>query len=439
MAKQLPPAVSEPADLTRRFLGISLSSDFKDSRQMANPASYQLPPCASASTSTDTTLDPNPNPNPSQSPDPTPTPTPTSTSTQTLVPDIGISTENATSTSTNTNTTRSQGPPVIPLDDTQKALYNVRDIVLMATNNPHAFIKVPMGSPFPPRRVTAICDNDRFAQCWKSRLFITDQDAGELVQVLADMISNNWSGEDVFVEICKRDLRTVQNRATIFGTQLAPSSAYSRSLPYPGSSIGQMIDAKHGTSGTLAGYIEHDSKYFGLTPGDSLPLGYPPRNRYEMHSGFNHDHLDCFDVDDVIRAQAYFDNGPPFKSVASIPEYSPNQVYLKPPSRSTQHWTVAVRSTVDSVFQNKVDGTLIPRVTLVAPVDSPHGAVSQIGDSGSVVLNASYHPVGMITSGFLDAKGPPQDMTYVLSFDELLPDIEKRQNWRPGSTRFCSA
>ncbi|KAH6712363.1 hypothetical protein BKA61DRAFT_577445 [Leptodontidium sp. MPI-SDFR-AT-0119] len=144
-----------------------------------------------------------------------------------------------------------------------------------------------------PRIINAV-DNDLFAQCWKDHIYklvvdsllvtlpvswnldivrrgfmvhgrddpsvtphvlkigigreveITEQKAGEIVDVLAELISSHWSGEVVYVEVCRSDWRSLKTCATASNTPFVSGSTSSQTLPFPesssSSSIGQMLD-----------------------------------------------------------------------------------------------------------------------------------------------------------------------------------------------------
>lgn len=77
-------------------------------------------------------------------------------------------------------------------------------------------------------------------------------------------------------------------------------------------------------------------------------------------------------------------------------------------------------------------------ITLITPTDSPFDVVSAQGDSGSIVLNRTYNPVGIITPGVPKGLNTKEDLTYVVPIETVLVDIAKEQNWKPGSVTFCS-
>ncbi|PVH82371.1 hypothetical protein DL98DRAFT_586711 [Cadophora sp. DSE1049] len=330
---------------------------------------------------------------------------------------------------------------------------------------------------------------------------------------------NNWHGEDIYVEICKLQLRATTKATNAFDGSSSFSSIYSRSLPFPGASIGQLRTEKGKekdcVTGTLTGYIQHGSEFSALNTGHNFPEGYgsqahspspsdqqeigkvidehvkpyaaftlyeeagdstwdcrtsrvcdsridpldwclvsidqakakkvlhlnqhPPSNINEFNSGFRPQALRCFTQERVDAARQYFANGPPFKPISSFPEgLNDVHVYLKPPSATTQKWVVAIRHDTKSITQLGPRGVPSPLVTLITPIDSALSVVSAEGDSGSVVLNRTYNPVGIITSGVPTGQHNRDDLTYVIPIDMVLADIAKENNWEAGSVTFCS-
>ncbi|KAK0123782.1 hypothetical protein ONS95_008783 [Cadophora gregata] len=102
-------------------------------------------------------------------------------------------------------------------------------------------------------------------------------------------------------------------------------------------------------------------------------------------------------------------------SAVNTPVNGCAEVYLKPPSLTTQYWVVAERNTIDRIVPDTVNGKPTAQVTLITPRDSPYSAVSAKADSGSVVLNATSNPVGMIIPGGDRTTESLQDLAYVLS------------------------
>ncbi|KAG4442742.1 hypothetical protein IFR05_001759 [Cadophora sp. M221] len=165
---------------------------------------------------------------------------------------------------------------------------------------------------------------------------------------------------------------------------------------------------------------------------------HPPSNINELNSGFWHRTLRCFTQNKVNDAQQYFANGLAFKPTSSFPEVvNDMDVYLKPPSAGTQHWVVHNRHEIDNITQLFPRGMPTPLITLITPGDSSVVAVSA-GDLVSVVLNCTYNPVGMMTSGKCGGQHTKEDLTYVIPMDKIIADIKEKCHWEAGSVSFCS-
>ncbi|KAH9204576.1 hypothetical protein DL95DRAFT_471369 [Leptodontidium sp. 2 PMI_412] len=511
---------------------------------------------------------------------------PASTSTLSL-PQVDILNQEQSIAGSTNSATRTL-PSLIRLDETRKCEYRMSDVELIATNNPYAFCSIQRdNTQYPPRRVIAQCSNSHFTQQWESRLSdlviavlkdlpwtwkldvlrrgftvdgqyntsitpivlylrmgqdfeATDQDADSIAQSLAGLIFNHWHGEDIYVEICKVQLRATTRPTVSFNNSFLLSCIYSRSLPFPGSSIGQLLTEKGKEkdcmTGTLTGYIttsrtisqkgygsqahspspidqqqirviidQHLKPYaaftlwkklrkqigklfsrettpseywrtiakdmkkwdtqLGTVEGQSrfcdsridpldwsivsvdqakakgtLPLNqHSPSNSIEINSGFHHPALRCFTQEKADAARQYFANGPSFKPTSSFPEdLNDVHVYLKPPSATTQRWVVANRHDTRSITQLRPKDVPVRLITLITPTDSPFDVVSAQGDSGSIILNRTYNPVGIITPGVPKGLNTKEDLTYVVPIETVLVDIAKEQNWKPGSVTFCS-
>ncbi|PVH70057.1 hypothetical protein DL98DRAFT_541140 [Cadophora sp. DSE1049] len=159
-------------------------------------------------------------------------------------------------------------PPLHPLIPTEveQRRYRVGNAVLLATNNPEAFAPSAQDSSthYPAERITTVCNNLDFADCWEAHILrpvadylnsrhngnpwslsvfrsgftvgwarqreyplvvdvrftgsqsseagweeptISEESALEVVSTVAGIISNHWQGEIVYVDICKTDLK----------------------------------------------------------------------------------------------------------------------------------------------------------------------------------------------------------------------------------------
>ncbi|KAH9215488.1 hypothetical protein DL95DRAFT_461126 [Leptodontidium sp. 2 PMI_412] len=117
-------------------------------------------------------------------------------------------------------------------------------------------------------------------------LVLTGELALEIVRVVAEIIWSNWKGESVYVDVCKPQLQV----RGCFTTESEPSSVnpdhYIRNPPFPGASIGQMVNETEGVSGTLTGYVKHQGIFYYLTCHHCLPRG--PGSPLESPSPFDH-------------------------------------------------------------------------------------------------------------------------------------------------------
>lgn len=225
----------------------------------------------------------------------------------------------------------------------------------MSTNNPQA-IAPSAQDPFthyPAQRITTTCDNLDFANCWEADILrnvasyldsahkgnpwslsafrsgftigwarlreyplmvdvrfigsrspeaqweestMSEDSALDIVNNVAGIISDQWQGEIVHVDVCKTQLHSRNVRVDVTDTDLRsaqlpenmnspnqdprilpiPAGCVSRSPPFPGASIGQWKNRDIlGALGTLTGYIRHrdDHHYYCLTASHVLPQG----------------------------------------------------------------------------------------------------------------------------------------------------------------------
>ncbi|PVH72221.1 hypothetical protein DL98DRAFT_520603 [Cadophora sp. DSE1049] len=224
-------------------------------------------------------------------------------------------------------------PAYIPTQE-QKNAYRWPNAELIATNNIFAFPKhtIDPRTQYPTKRITIACDNVKFVQCWDSSLsgpilqyltaipnswrfdilrlgfaeadtttlpivlhlfiglrsedpVVSDGLALQIVQDVASMISRNWQGESVYIDVCKPRLRGFSEILDILAPlqlQLSgkdfsniPAGYYARNPPFPSSSVGQ--DDSTGqkcTSGTLSGYVKHEHDLYLFTPLHVLHGGF---------------------------------------------------------------------------------------------------------------------------------------------------------------------
>ncbi|PVH74859.1 hypothetical protein DL98DRAFT_575420 [Cadophora sp. DSE1049] len=252
------------------------------------------------------------------------TPMPTAPNPTTSTPPFPISavptatapTASAASALPSTPASTLQSAPTKPVQgfvpsDEQKRTYRFRGVELIATNNIYAFPD-PIIDPrthYPTQRVTDVCDNEGFAQCWKENLSlsivqylaniakswtlnvlrsgfedtenslrspivvhlstglssaekpVTEELALDIILVVAGMISRYWQGESIYIDVCKIQ-RCLTSARSISFKRLSdiPPRYYIRNPSFPGCSIGRKEYA-----GTLTGYVKHRDEFYKYT------------------------------------------------------------------------------------------------------------------------------------------------------------------------------
>ncbi|KAH9208931.1 hypothetical protein DL95DRAFT_467235 [Leptodontidium sp. 2 PMI_412] len=217
--------------------------------------------------------------------------------------------------------------PFIPTQE-QKRAYLWPNAELVATNNIFAFPvhRIDPRTLYPVQRVTVVCDNVEFVRCWDLTLsglvlqyligipnswsldilrlgfaeagcaklpivlhlfvglepedpLLAVQLALQIIQDVTDMISMNWQGERIYIDVCRPHFRSIFDTLALLslsikGLSNTPAGYYTRSPPFPGSSIGQRDPTgQTGHSGTLSGYVKHEDDFYALTAHHVLPYG----------------------------------------------------------------------------------------------------------------------------------------------------------------------
>jgi hypothetical protein len=107
----------------------------------------------------------------------------------------------------------------------------------------------------------------------------------------------------------------------------------------------------------------------------------------------------------LVKTKQHFGDGPRFKAIRTT-EFTRSKVYLKPPSRSTG-WRVAICNGIQPTL--KKYGTVTQEWCFVTPSVRDH--VSELGDSGSMILDDQYRPAAMLWRGIGVANGVLPDVT----------------------------
>ncbi|PVH79374.1 hypothetical protein DL98DRAFT_572555 [Cadophora sp. DSE1049] len=305
--------------------GVSLSFDAGLETENNNKSKSTM---ADLDPSTPVPMPSTPNPMTSTSSSPNPTTStqssPISSTATATAPAVTAPTAPAASTLPSAPASTLQSAPAIPVQgfvpsNEQKRIYRFRGADLIATNNTYAFPD-PIIDPrtrYPTQRVTDVCDNEEFAQCWKEHLSVpivqylanvveswtlnvlrsgfanaedpsstpivvhlstgllsTDRPVTEklsldIILVVSSIISRHWQGESIYIDVCKIQRSLTFSRSTSFdGLSDIPSRYYVRNPPFPGCSIGTKDEA-----GTLTGYIKHKDEFYKYT---CRHVGGPP-------------------------------------------------------------------------------------------------------------------------------------------------------------------
>lgn len=106
------------------------------------------------------------------------------------------------------------------------------------------------------------------------------------------------------------------------------------------------------------------------------------------------------------------------------------ELVYKPRSRTMQEWIAGCYNAVPGTQHQQLDADYF-RLTREWCVLALNGKeLSQPGDSGSVLLDEKFQPVGMIWGGRVVG---PQDITYVSTLESVFRDVEQTLGWKEGS------